>query len=222
MSHSDPNALSNGLIRIHLVISRAVEVARQQSRACANGDATRSALAAGFADYLQAFVSVLHGHHTGEEEIVFPALREKFPEAPWALLVEEHRTIVPLLATLDEQAKRIRHAPSQEAWTDVADGLDRVADVWAPHCQREEAHFSAEVLAQQVPIDEQATLVAKTAAHSQEHTGPDYLVVPFLLYNLFEEQRRGMAALFPPVVTEQLVPTVWQEKWAPMKPFLVA
>jgi len=36
------------------------------------------------------------------------------------------------------------------------------------------------------------------------------------------DERRRMGALFPPVVTEQLVPVVWQDKWSPMKPFLLA
>jgi hypothetical protein len=30
------------------------------------------------------------------------------------------------------------------------------------------------------------------------------------------------SAFFPPVVTEQLVPSVWVDEWSPMKPFLLA
>jgi hemerythrin-like domain-containing protein len=222
MSADDPNALVNGLVRIHLVITRGVDVARQHSRGRASGDAANEALAAGFADYVQALVSVLHGHHTGEEAIVFPALRDRFPGAPWALLTDEHRAIVPILAALEEQATLIRQDPSPATWTRVADLLDRLADLWAPHHEREEAEFTAELVASKVPLEEQAALVASTATHSQQHTGPEYLVVPFLLYNLDGDQRRAMGAFFPPVVTEQLVPVAWQEKWKPMKPFLVA
>ncbi len=54
-----------------------------------------------------------------------------------------------------------------------------------------------------------------------KHSGPDYLVVPFLLYNLSPEDRATMSAEMPPVVTQQLVPVVWKEKWQPMSPFLL-
>jgi hypothetical protein len=57
--------------------------------------------------------------------------------------------------------------------------------------------------------------------HAQQHTVPDYLIVPFLLYNLPPDKRTFFAGEMPPVVTEQLVPVAWKDKWAPMKPFLV-
>jgi len=47
--------------------------------------------------------------------------------------------------------------------------------------------------------------LSKPQARSIE---PD-MVVPFLLYNLDGDERRAMGALFPPVVTGQLVPIVW-------------
>jgi hemerythrin-like domain-containing protein len=218
---TERHGLAKGLNRIHLVISRGVAVARRQSHAYASGEAAEPSVAAGFADYLRALVSVLHGHHTVEDEVAFPALRDRFPDAPWDLLVEEHRAVAPVLADLEGHAERIRQQPSPDTWASAAETLDRLAALWDPHYQREEAYFTVPVLARVVPHDEQAGLVAKMAAHSQQHTGPDYLVVPFLLYNLDGDERRAMSALFPPVVTEQLVPVVWQEKWSPMKPFLL-
>ena len=218
----DEHGLAKGLVRIHLVISRGVGVARQRSHAYASGEPAEPSVTAGFAEYLRALVSVLHGHHTAEDEVTFPALRDRFPDAPWDLLLEEHRAVVPVLADLEGHAARIRQQPSPDTWASAAETLDRLAALWATHYQREEAYFTVPVLARLVPQDEQAGLVAKMAAHSQQHTGPDYLVVPFLLYNLDGDERRRMTALFPPVVTEQLVPIVWQEKWSAMKPFLLA
>jgi hypothetical protein len=46
-------------------------------------------------------------------------------------------------------------------------------------------------------------------------------VVPFLLYNLPPEERAIFSQGMPPVVTQELVPVVWKEKWSPMKPFLL-
>ena len=42
-----------------------------------------------------------------------------------------------------------------------------------------------------------------------------------MLYNLSGEERAAMWAAMGPVVTEQLVPVAWKDKWAPMKPFLL-
>ncbi len=220
-SHDESHNLARGLLRIHQVITRGVEVACRQSRAYAGGEPVGPALAAGFADYLQALVSVLHGHHTGEDEVAFPALRGRFPEVPWDLLSEEHRTVVPILADINGRAASIRQQPSPDSWTTVASLLERLAALWETHRRREETHLTVSKVDALVPADEQAALVARLSAHSQEHSGPAHLVVPFVLYNLAGSDRRAMGALFPPVVTEQLVPVVWQEKWSPMKPFLL-
>ena len=71
-------------------------------------------------------------------------------------------------------------------------------------------------------IEEHIRLGKMFAEHNQEHSGPDYLVVPFLLYNLSAEDRAIMSQEMPPVVTQQLVPVAWKEKWAPMSPFLLS
>ena len=222
MFEQEPDSLPKGLIRIHMVITRAIDVARQRSHAYANRDeSAESPEVAGFADYLRTLAAVLHGHHTAEDEIAFPALRERFGEAPWDLLAQEHRAVVPILAQIEDDAARIGAQASPETFASLAAALDRLADLWGPHHEREEKEFTPPVVAARVPADEQAVIVGRMAAHGQEH-GPGHLVIPFLLYNLEGDDRRAMSALFPPVVTEQLVPAAWLDKWSPMKPFLMA
>jgi hypothetical protein len=70
-------------------------------------------------------------------------------------------------------------------------------------------------------IPEHIDMAQKAAAHSQQHSQPAPLAVPFLLYNLEGEDRAFFLAVMPPEVTQQLVPVVWKEEWAPMKPFLL-
>jgi hypothetical protein len=41
------------------------------------------------------------------------------------------------------------------------------------------------------------------------------------LYNLTREDREAMATMIPKTLVEEMVPVVWKEKWAPMKPFLL-
>jgi hypothetical protein len=108
MPDVEPDSLARGLVRIHLVISRGVEVARQRCRAYASGEPATPSDTAGFADYLDTLVSVLHGHHTAEDEVSFPVLRDRLPDTPWDLLADEHRAVGPLLARLGTLSARIR------------------------------------------------------------------------------------------------------------------
>jgi hypothetical protein len=55
----------------------------------------------------------------------------------------------------------------------------------------------------------------------QDHIGPAYLMMSFILYNLAPEDRAVLAQGLPETVTKQLVPIDWKDKWASMKPFLL-
>jgi hypothetical protein len=71
-------------------------------------------------------------------------------------------------------------------------------------------------------MEEQLKLVAQLGEHSQKHSGPLELVVPFMLYNLSAEDRDDFSRAMPAEVTQKLVPVVWKEKWEPMRPFFLA
>ena len=83
----------------------------------------------------------------------------------------------------------------------------------------------------EIPVDRLGVLIDREehirlsglfVEHGRKHMGPDYLVVPFLLYNLPPEERAILARMMPPIVTQQLVPMVWKAQWAPMLPFLLS
>ena len=69
--------------------------------------------------------------------------------------------------------------------------------------------------------EEQIRLLARIGEANHEHSGPDYLVVPFTLFNLPQKDRGYMSDLMPPAVIRDLIPTAWKEKWQPMSPFLL-
>lgn len=84
-----------------------------------------------------------------------------------------------------------------------------------------EKHFTFTRLESlRIPDEEHAGLLKQIVEHSQKHTGPPYLVLPFMLYNLPPDARALMAAEFPPEVTGHLIPIAWKDKWASMMPFL--
>ena len=109
-----------------------------------------------------------------------------------------------------------------ETLNDLNRALTKIAQLWHPHIQIEEDHFGLEKIGMMLDIEEHIRLCKMFAQHNQEHSGPDYLVVPFLLYNLSAEDRAIVSQAMPPIVTQQLVPIAWKEKWEPMLPFLLS
>ena len=125
-----------------------------------------------------------------------------------------------------QQAKAATDEVSAEALAGAAldrlnNLLGKIADVWHPHIRIEEDHFPADRVAALIDAKEHERLARVAMEHSQQHSGPDYLVVPFLLHNLPMDRRPIFARLMPPVVTRLLLPIVWKRKWAPMRPYLL-
>jgi hypothetical protein len=128
----------------------------------------------------------------------------------------------PILEAIQAAVEGVAAQPDAGAALDeLNQALVTMADLWRPHIQKEEAGFRPEEVGALLTVEEQIGLAQQFAQHSQEHTGPDYLVVPFMLYNLLPEDRAILAQAMPPMVTQQLVPVVWKDKWEIMKPFLL-
>ncbi len=223
MSESNLPNVGVELLRIHSIITRALRVAIEQSQSFADRGCPSAAIWEGFTSYVQSLVSVLDAHHKVEDQLAFPYFQDKFPDAPYDLLTNQHQSIVPVLdqlrATIEEMAA---HTQEGRLLKELSLLLKRIDEFWHPHIQIEEGHFAVGRLGAAIPPDEQIRLIKLFMEHSQQHAKPDFLVVPFLLYNLSPEQRSAFAKGMPPIVTKQLVPVVWKEKWEPMKPFLLA
>jgi hemerythrin-like domain-containing protein len=218
---SQPNVAAD-LVRIHSVVTRGLKVSIERSQAFAQGGFPDDTTRQGFVDYVQSLVSVLHAHHLGEDELAFPYLRELLPDAPFDLLSEQHQHMLPILDKIKAASEAVAvQEPKSQPLNDLKRALTEIADLWQPHIQIEEEHFSVEKGAELISVDEHIRLAQLFAKLSQEHAQPDYLVVPFILYNLAPEDRAIMAGAMPPMVTQELVPKVWKEKWAPMQPFLL-
>lgn len=208
-----PN-LAVDLQRIHRCITRGLAVAQENCRAFVESGFPDAATAEGFWKYCQGLEANTHGHHMTEDDLFFPCMRELLPDVDWDELMVEHQEMQAIL----DQMRAAREAGSL-AELDAA--LPRMAALWQPHIGKEESAFSPEVGAELMTIQEHIELAQKAAAHSQEHAQPAPLAVPFLLYNLEGEDRAHFLRVMPPEVTQNLVPVVWQEIWAPMKPFLL-
>ncbi len=223
MSEMNAPNLAAELLRIHSIITRGLRVAIEHSQSSAERRYPSIAMREGFVCYIRSFVSVLDVHHDTEDRLAFPYFKGKFPDAPYDLLMTQHKSIVLILDELNTIIEEMAaHMHQGEVLNDLFLVLKRIDEIWHPHIQIEEENFTADKLETAIPPDEQIRLIKLFMEHSQQHAKPDFLVVPFLLYNLPPEQRTAFAGAMPPVVTEQLVPVVWKEKWEPMKPFLLA
>ena len=222
MSESNAPNLGAELLRIHSIITRGLQVGIEHSQSFSRQGYPNNTVREGFICYVRSFISVLDAHHETEDQLAFPSFRDKFPNAPFDLLTTQHRTLIPMLnqarTTIDEMDA---YPENGTLLSTLSLLLKKIDELWHPHIRIEEEHFTVSKVAATIPSDEQARLNKLFMEHSQQRAKPDFLIVPFLLYNLTPEHRSTFAAAMPPVVVQQLVPVVWKEKWEPMKPFLI-
>jgi hemerythrin-like domain-containing protein len=223
MAEANAPNVALDLLRIHSIITRALSVTSEKSQRFAQEGFPDASTKEGFLCYARSFVSVLHGHHLTENELAFPYFREILPDAPYDLLIAQHQE---LLRVLDEIKAAIEEVSADRqaaaSLNKLNQALRRVADLWHRHIGIEQDHFTVARLAALINREEHIRLGRLFVEHSQKHTGPGYLVVPFLLYNLAPEERAILARNMPFLLKRLLVPVVWRARWASMRPFLLS
>jgi len=210
------------LLRVHKVVTRSLDVVIVKSQEFAEAGFPDAITQAGFTDYVRCLASFMHAHHTTEEELAFPYFRRKLPDEPYDAMLSEHSQ----MAWLVYDIRGMVGDPGEAAidtWklSNLESVVTDVRQIWRLHIPKEEKSFSPEHLDQVLTLDEQETMSRKFSQHSTRHAIPDYLVTAFILMNLEGEDREALAQNLPPMVTQQLVPVVWKDKWGPMRPFLL-
>jgi hemerythrin-like domain-containing protein len=217
-----PQGVAADMLRIHRAITRGLQVTLERSEAFNQAGFPDKQTQLGFSCYVRSFANLLHSHHLTEEELAFPYFAVKIPDEPYDTFLFEHSEMagfvyeIRSLTGLKEEALLPNKA--LEAINCAATGI---CGIWYSHIIKEEKIFDPERINKLIDTPEQIKMGRMFAEHNQKHTAPDYLSVPFLLYNLQHEDRQMISQLLPSEVTQQLVPVVWKEKWAPMKPFLL-
>ncbi|WP_084463951.1 hemerythrin domain-containing protein [Microtetraspora fusca] len=81
----------------------------------------------------------LHDHHTGEDEGLWPLVRERDPAAGPLLdsLEAEHRRIGPAIAAFTAAGRRYAATTGDDARVELAEALDALTAVLVPHLERE-------------------------------------------------------------------------------------
>jgi hemerythrin-like domain-containing protein len=222
MAEAKASDAPQSLILIHRVISRGLQVSLQHTETFARDGLPDPATGAGFALYLSTLAGTLYIHHSAEDEIAFPFLRDRLPDLPFDVLTAEH---LQMEAILDEMAPildRLQAGGLQGPALEAAHRLlAQLAKIWPGHIGLEESGISVPHLLTMITGEELGRWLQAMGQHRPEGAPPDPLVLPFILHNLSPEDRALMAQQMPPVVSQELVPVAWKEQWAPMKPFLL-
>jgi hemerythrin-like domain-containing protein len=221
MSNSNESNIAASFFSIHNIITRGLKVSIDSIRGFLERGFQGEGNRQGFLNYIQALTSLLNSHHLTEDEVVFPYFQDMLPEAPFDRLMADHRKMEALLEEIKLAQEKCEKNEQLEANLGILEnGISRLNDTWHPHIQTETDEFIAKADGL-VPADEQLRLVTLFAEHSQKTSVPPYLTVPFVLYNLPEEERKAFSQGMPAEVLQNLVPVVWKEKWESMKPFLL-
>jgi hemerythrin-like domain-containing protein len=211
--------IAQDVIRIHKVITRSLEVGLRKGKEYLKVKQHEELL--GYSNYIHCFNAVLSAHHQSEDLIAFPAFRKVLPLAPYGQFGIDHQEVEKLLSTLPHAITDLPGNRPDDGLHLIIDTLTKISGIWYQHIYLEEQNFSEEKLRAVLTIEEQNNIGDATSKHSQEHAGPPFWVLPFVLYNLDLEERVKMAASLPPVIMNELIPIAWKDQWSPMKPFLL-
>ncbi len=213
--------MAQDLIRIHKVITRGLEVSLRSGDQYLDAGFPQPQELAGYSSYVHCLKEIISAHHTSEDQIIFPEVRKVLSTAPYEQLTSDHLKIETLLTTLPQAIADLSGDQPKKGAEIIVDTLGKISSLWYTHIGLEETNFSEAAVDRLFPKDEQKRISDAAAKHSQELAKPVYWIVPFTLFNLEPEERVKMAANIPAAVLDDLVPKVWKEQWAPMKPFLL-
>ena len=209
--------LAGDLLRIHRVVTRGLNVSLENGKSYQEAGFPDTSRREGFYNYVKALMTVLHSHHSGEDVIAFPLIWVKIPTAPVDQFCADHEK---MKVHLDEIERLM--TDSEPSLDLLVEQLEKLNAIWGGHIHLEETVFSAQNMRSIFQPYQQADLTQKFSQHSMQMVGDrDALVIPFILYNLAPEDRAIFSQTLPPVVTQQLVPMAWKERWSTMKPFLL-
>lgn len=222
MSNSDYKNIGDDIILFHKLITRSLEVAIQSVNKFLEDKTLIKSSDEGFINYMQSFSSVLEMHHLHENEKLFPYFKDKLPDVPYERLMLQHKTVKVLTSGINEGISKLKSKSSDLSSLNLLkSNLGRINLMWPHHIEIEETEIFGNVGKLDISSEELDKLRFEFYPFIEEHNEPAYLIMPFIIYNLYPEDRAILAQVFPDEVTKQLIPIDWKEKWVSMQPFLL-
>lgn len=221
---SDPSSPNVAVILFisHKVVTRALGVSIDKAKEFLQDGFRDELLKEGYVKYIKAFIPVLESHHMTETDLAFPYFRNLVPEMPYDFLNVQHDIMAKYLDEIMDAIRRVESVQwVTSGLTELLLALGALNEMWHPHIQIEETNLNAEKVAALIDREEHLRLIALYAQHFQEHFGPPQLAVPFILFNLDPGPRTILTQVMQEETVNHLVPVVWKDQWASMKPFLL-
>ena len=210
------------IIRFHRLITRSLEITIQNVKRFLEIESIKESDREGFLKYIQSFSTVLDAHHLLENEKIFPYFRDKLPDAPYDRLITQHKLVKESVSHINGGINNLKSNVCElESLNLLKTDLRMIDKIWHPHIRIEEEHIYERVGSLKLSFEETNRLRKEYYDFFQEHAQPAYLVIPFVLYNLSPEDRAILAQGIPEIVTNQLVPIDWKDKWVSMQSFLL-
>ena len=137
-SPTAPGCETHDMVLVHRAFRREFALLPRMVRAVSPGDLTQRGV---ICTHAREMTAMLHHHHTGEDELVWPRLRER--AALDASLVDraqtQHEVIGRLLAGLDDALRRFAETADPTPGSELASVLDQVSIALNEHLDEEEA-----------------------------------------------------------------------------------
>lgn len=186
------------MVCIHDVFRRAFGEAPGQVASVPAGDTDR---AEKVGSYLDEVLWLLHAHHHGEDELLYPLLFERVPEQAelFSRMEAQHGAVTASLESAQQAAARFRESASADDGEALAAACSSLLDATADHLTEEEV----EVL----PIASRAVTPAEWAAlpgHalSRYPGSRPWLLLGLVFEAMPDELRDHVLASVPPPVSE--------------------
>ncbi len=185
------------MVAVHKALRGALGAGPQRVRDVDPGDAERRALIADYYDNVLWFLDV---HHNGEEELVFPRLRERSPDAVALVdsMESQHHEVVQLLK--DAGASRTAWAGGDTGvQATLAEQLQALHDATAAHLDQEEATLLP-LCADYLTAEEWGGLPGH--ALSQYRGDKVWLVLGLIMEQRTPDEQVHMLGAMPPPVSQ--------------------
>ena len=144
------------MVVVHRALRREFRLLAANIGRTAAGDTARADRLAAHADLM---IGLLHHHHTGEDELLWPLLRERCPANCGLVdrMLAQHQELVAIVEQLTPQLAKWRTDPQPETTEPVAESFAALADGLCSHTHDEEPNVLP-VIEEHVTIAEWAEL----------------------------------------------------------------
>jgi iron-sulfur cluster repair protein YtfE (RIC family) len=121
-------------------------------------------------DHMEAVMAILHGHHTHEDENIWPLLIDRCTQAARlvGLMEDQHQQVATLLHQVHEELRIWRDSVTGESREALVDALDRLTPALKEHLSTEEDRV-VPLMAQHITVAEWHAPIGSALAADPEH-----------------------------------------------------